>query len=183
MALIQCHECSAQISDHARTCPKCGAPVIATIKRRQKAFLIELGVRAVFAAIFITVALLWFHHAMRKVTSPEKEPIQELQEQQLQQQQRQMAVASQPVVMPVLTLPTQPPPPEPSWVNQIKLGGINGTSDHHFAVINGKTFEKADTAIVKIAGKSITIHCLDIGETSATISVDGVDGPITLNLN
>jgi hypothetical protein len=35
MALIQCHECSTQVSDHAQTCPKCGAPVIATIERRR----------------------------------------------------------------------------------------------------------------------------------------------------
>src|ERR1039458_5190752 len=31
-------------SDHARTCPHCGAPVIATIKRRQRAALIDLGI-------------------------------------------------------------------------------------------------------------------------------------------
>jgi len=29
MALIQCHECSGQVSDHARTCPHCGVPVSA----------------------------------------------------------------------------------------------------------------------------------------------------------
>ena len=28
MALIKCYECSAEISDKARSCPKCGAPVI-----------------------------------------------------------------------------------------------------------------------------------------------------------
>ena len=31
--------------DHARICPNCGAPVIATIKRKQKAALIGLGIR------------------------------------------------------------------------------------------------------------------------------------------
>ena len=28
MALIKCYECSAEISDKAKCCPKCGAPVI-----------------------------------------------------------------------------------------------------------------------------------------------------------
>lgn len=27
MAIIQCHECSGQVSDQAATCPHCGAPV------------------------------------------------------------------------------------------------------------------------------------------------------------
>jgi len=30
------------VRDHARTCPHCGAPVIATIKRRQRAALIQI---------------------------------------------------------------------------------------------------------------------------------------------
>jgi hypothetical protein len=43
MAPIKCHECSGRISDPALTCPHCGAPVVGTVKRRQKAILIELG--------------------------------------------------------------------------------------------------------------------------------------------
>jgi len=31
MALIKCYECSGQVSDHARTCPHCGAPVIVAL--------------------------------------------------------------------------------------------------------------------------------------------------------
>lgn len=30
MALVNCHECNMQVSDSARTCPNCGAPVRAT---------------------------------------------------------------------------------------------------------------------------------------------------------
>jgi ribosomal protein L40E len=30
MALIKCNECNAQVSDKAKNCPKCGAPVIVT---------------------------------------------------------------------------------------------------------------------------------------------------------
>jgi hypothetical protein len=58
MALIKCHECGGQISDHARICPQCGAPVIVTIKRRRKVALIGLGIRLVFATV-ICIAL-WF---------------------------------------------------------------------------------------------------------------------------
>jgi hypothetical protein len=31
MALIQCQERSGQVSDHARTCPHCGTPVIVAL--------------------------------------------------------------------------------------------------------------------------------------------------------
>jgi hypothetical protein len=70
MALIQCHECSEQVSDHARTCPHCGAPVIATIKRRQKAALIGLAIRIGAAVIIgITFWIMW-HHIMDKALAP-----------------------------------------------------------------------------------------------------------------
>jgi hypothetical protein len=72
MALIKCHECSGQVSDHAQTCPQCGAPVIATIKRRQKAVLIDLGIRLVLAAVIgIT---LWFtlRHIFKQAMAPLK---------------------------------------------------------------------------------------------------------------
>jgi hypothetical protein len=72
MALIQCHECSGQVSDHARTCPQCGAPVIATIKRRQKAALVNLGVRLSLALIFGVIVWITFHRFMDKAMAPLK---------------------------------------------------------------------------------------------------------------
>jgi hypothetical protein len=62
MALIQCHECQGRVSDHARTCPQCGAPVIATIKRRQKQELQWLLFKLVFAAVVGIVFWFWIHH-------------------------------------------------------------------------------------------------------------------------
>jgi hypothetical protein len=69
MALIQCHKCSGQISDHARICPHCGAPVIATIKRRQKIFLIGLGIRLVLATL---TGLSLLHHLFNQAFAPLK---------------------------------------------------------------------------------------------------------------
>jgi hypothetical protein len=70
MALIKCHECSGQVSDHARTCPKCGAPVIATIKRRQKAFLFALVVRLAFAVVIGVTCWLLLRHLFHNVMAP-----------------------------------------------------------------------------------------------------------------
>jgi predicted nucleic acid-binding Zn ribbon protein len=62
MALIQCHECSARVSDDERTCPKCGAPVIATIKRRKKADLVSVGIQLVSICVVFIVAWFLAHH-------------------------------------------------------------------------------------------------------------------------
>jgi predicted nucleic acid-binding Zn ribbon protein len=72
MALIKCHECGEAVSDHARTCPKCGAPVIATIKRRQKAALRDLMVRLAFAAIVGLAVWMILSHFQKKVLAPLK---------------------------------------------------------------------------------------------------------------
>ncbi|MGO9587648.1 MAG: zinc ribbon domain-containing protein [Limisphaerales bacterium] len=78
MALIQCHECSGQVSDHARTCPHCGAPVIATIKRRQKAVLIGLGIRLAVAVV-VLVAIWILVHRLGNQALPRLNAIQQQQ--------------------------------------------------------------------------------------------------------
>ena len=78
MALIKCHECRGQVSDHARTCPHCGAPVIATIKRRQKAELKYLVVKFVFVLIFAIFAWVGVRHIFNQVMAP----LQNLQQKQ-----------------------------------------------------------------------------------------------------
>jgi predicted nucleic acid-binding Zn ribbon protein len=72
MALIQCHECSGQVSDHARTCPHCGAPVIATIKRRQKAALIGLGIRLAFVTVMLIIIWIFLHRLANQTLAPLK---------------------------------------------------------------------------------------------------------------
>ncbi|MDD5140358.1 MAG: hypothetical protein PHY43_08895 [Verrucomicrobiales bacterium] len=79
MALIKCHECQGQVSDHARTCPHCGAPVIATIKRRQKAALIDLGIRLAFAVVIIIIVSITFHRFMSRAMAPLKAEQQQQQ--------------------------------------------------------------------------------------------------------
>jgi len=178
MPLIQCHECSTQVSDHARICPKCGAPVIATIKRRQKAALIDLGVRVGFALIVIIIFSVMFHRMTQKTLAPLKEMQQHMQ-QQLQQQVN--GAASPPMVVNFQPPPVQAPP-EPAWVRQIKLSGISGTPDHRFAIINGKTFENGDQTAIKIDGKKIMVSCLEIRASSVNVSIEGIAGPRELTL-
>jgi predicted nucleic acid-binding Zn ribbon protein len=72
MALIKCHECGGQISDHARTCPKCGAPVIATIKRRRKAGLIDWGIRLAVAAVIVITLWIMLHRLKKQILAPLK---------------------------------------------------------------------------------------------------------------
>ena len=79
MALVKCHECSGQVSDHARTCPHCGAPVIATIKRKQKAALIGLGIQLAFVTIILIIAWIILHRLANQALPPLK-AIQQQQE-------------------------------------------------------------------------------------------------------
>jgi hypothetical protein len=72
--------------------------------------------------------------------------------------------------------------PEASWVQQIKLAGISGTPDHRFAIINNRTFAKDDRMGLKIGTKEITVHCLEIRESSVVISIEGLDGTRELKM-
>jgi hypothetical protein len=95
----------------------------------------------------------------------------------------QMAEAHQRVAA---FVPHQPKPsevPEPGWVQKVKLGGINGTPDHRFAIINGKTFEKGDQTTVTIDGKKVTVSCLEIRASSVSISIEGIEGTRELKMS
>jgi hypothetical protein len=73
--------------------------------------------------------------------------------------------------------------PEPAWVKKIKLNGISGPDDKRLAMIGNHTFEKGERGTVKIDGQSVVIQCLEITATTATISIEGIDGTRTLALN
>jgi uncharacterized paraquat-inducible protein A len=70
MALVNCHECGNSVSDHAAACPKCGAPVIARIRRQRKAYLVVLGISLVFTAIMIFSVARLLNKIKDAVTPP-----------------------------------------------------------------------------------------------------------------
>ena len=72
--------------------------------------------------------------------------------------------------------------PEPSWVKEIKLQGIGGSSTNRVAIINAKTFEKDDVGTLKVAGKKIEVRCVAVADKSATIVIAGLDGHRELKL-
>ena len=73
--------------------------------------------------------------------------------------------------------------PEPAWTAKIKLNGISGLPAKRFATVYNQTFEKGESKTVKIDGRPVTIQCLEITATTATISIEGVEGTRTLSLN
>jgi hypothetical protein len=80
-------------------------------------------------------------------------------------------------------LPNKSDVPTPAWVKQIKLNGISGGPAKRFATIGKETLEQGETGTVKVGGKTVAIKCLAITETTAKISIEGIDGTQTLNLN
>jgi uncharacterized membrane protein len=70
MPLIDCHECGNQVSDNARACPKCGAPVIVRIRRELKVWLIMAGFAIVVAAICAFDVWVIMHNLLQKALVP-----------------------------------------------------------------------------------------------------------------
>ena len=64
MALVNCHECHKQVSDTARICPNCGAPVRATQQRIMKWNLTVIAIGMVVMLIVTIGGCL----AMKKIT-------------------------------------------------------------------------------------------------------------------
>jgi len=95
----------------------------------------------------------------------------------------QIAEARQRVAAFVPHKPQKTELPEPAWIKKIKLNGITGTPDKRFAAIGSQTFEKGEKRTVKIDGQTVIIQCLEITDSSATVSIEGIEGTRTLNLN
>lgn len=72
--------------------------------------------------------------------------------------------------------------PEPSYFQRLKLQGITATPGRPLAIINGRTLAPGDTTTVKLDGQPVTLRCLSISRTSATISIDGFSTPKELHL-
>jgi hypothetical protein len=72
--------------------------------------------------------------------------------------------------------------PDPAWVQKIKLHGISGAGDHRLAIINDQTLEKGDQTALKIDSKSVKVTCLEIRDSSVSVSIDGIEGNRVLQM-
>ncbi len=70
----------------------------------------------------------------------------------------------------------------PAWVEAIKLQGLSGAEPRRLALINGLTFQKGDQLAVSAGGKWVKIRCLTVGQSSATIAIEGWARPRELKL-
>ena len=67
-------------------------------------------------------------------------------------------------------------------VNGLHLNGISGLPPHRLAIINGKTLAEGESALVKLQGHGLMVHCMLIGDHSASVSIDGISGKTQLEL-
>ncbi len=65
----------------------------------------------------------------------------------------------------------------------IRLSGLSGSSDHRLAVINGKTFSPGEANNIKVAGKIITVKCLEIGETFVIVQIGDLSSNYRLTMS
>ena len=76
------------------------------------------------------------------------------------------------------------PASDPAWVKDIRLQGIGGQPGRRLAIINGKTLGPGDAIQVKTGGKTAVImRCIAVNPTSATVSIEGIEGERELRLN
>jgi len=58
-------------------------------------------------------------------------------------------------------------------LSQISLKGISGSGNRRFALINNQPLAAGETALVKISTGQIHVHCWQVSENSAVISIEG----------
>jgi len=73
--------------------------------------------------------------------------------------------------------------PAPAWVKNIKLKGISGAPGRRLATIGKATFAPGEHGMVKIDGQPVSIQCLEITDTTAIITIEGIEGRQTLTLD
>jgi hypothetical protein len=94
----------------------------------------------------------------------------------------QIALAQERVTTFYSHVPFTHQPPEPAWVAQIKLTGVSGPANARLAIINNQTFAMGDTGILRLAGKSVQVHCLEVRDKSALVRITGLVFPKQLML-
>jgi TPR repeat protein len=100
----------------------------------------------------------------------------------LRMSSEQIAAGEERVRQFVPHVPAKREVPEPKEPEDIVLKGISGTPNHRFAMINNKTFEKGEEGKIKLGQKMVKVKVLEITETSATILIEGTNGPTELKM-
>ena len=77
---------------------------------------------------------------------------------------------------------TPPAPPKPKPEVVLTLTGIMGTSHRRAALINDRTFEVGDEAVIRSGESQARVLCLEIGAQHAVVQVDGKPESIKLML-
>lgn len=73
-------------------------------------------------------------------------------------------------------------PPEPSFAKHLRFSGISGKEGNFLAVINGQTFAAGEVASVRINGRAVRIHCLEIRKDAVIVKVEGLGNNRELRL-
>ena len=81
--------------------------------------------------------------------------------------------------VPVIAIHGDRPPP----ASELLLKGLVGAAGHRLAVINNLILETGESGTVKVPGGKLHVKCIEIGEDSAVIQVEGEIQPKRLELN
>ena len=65
------------------------------------------------------------------------------------------------------------PAPAPVWLNKLRLSGVSGSGQHRLVLINNRTFSEGEVNELKIAGQTVNLKCLEIGQETAIVQIQG----------
>lgn len=71
----------------------------------------------------------------------------------------------------------------PPWVQKIRLSGLSGPPDHRLAAINNKTFASGEENNLKLAGKVVSVKCLEIRDSSVLVQIQDLPSPYILTID
>ena len=71
---------------------------------------------------------------------------------------------------------------KPAWLSEIKLSGLGGPKSRPLAIINNEIFAVGDSNVLNVAGKAVTVQCLQIQDKTVVVQIEGLDMPRELML-
>jgi len=75
------------------------------------------------------------------------------------------------------------PDKAPTPMAEVVLKGIVGAANHRLAVINNAILEAGETGTIHVSTGKVRVKCLEIGEDSAVVQIEGELQPKRLELN
>jgi len=63
------------------------------------------------------------------------------------------------------------PAPTPACLNKLRLSGVSGAGAYRLALINNQSFSEGEVNELKMAGQTVKLKCLEIGQETVVVQI------------